>query len=65
MDPTPVPTATPLIRFVNQAEETPNVVIFMEGEAQFVLDNLEWTLAVADNVSCITFVMLYSYNITL
>ena len=55
MDPTSTPTtAESLISFVDQTEEIPNVVIFNIGEGQFVLDDLEWTLAIADNVSCIT-----------
>ena len=54
MDPTPTTTAESLISFVDQAEEIPNVVIFNIGEGQFVLDDLEWNLTIADNVSCIT-----------
>lgn len=46
-------TSEPLISFANQTEEIPNVLILNTGQGQFVLDDLNVTLAtsIPDNVS--------------
>lgn len=42
-------TSEPLISFVNQTEEIPNVLILEVAEDQFVLDSLHWTLSIPDD----------------